>query len=173
MCEVSRDYGAPPIKRWDEKNMECVEFIRELSAALLTPVIGVVTTIILINQYRMEKRRWRLDLFDKRYTVYRATMEYVGSNMRHGQSNAEAQANFLEGTRDRALLFDDDIQSILDEIWKQTIDLETHQAIFADLPVGEKRTEHVHAAAEIKKNLPKLGAEAHKIFGRYLKLKEK
>lgn len=153
--------------------MQHIEFIRELSAALLTPAISIITTIILINQYRMEKRRWRLDLFNKRYTVYRATIEYIGTIMRLGKSSAEAQANFLEGTRDRELFFDEDIQNVLDEIWKQSIDLETHQVIFADLSVGEERAKHVHAAAKIKKNLPMLGTKAHKIFGRYLKLKEK
>jgi hypothetical protein len=153
--------------------MDCIKFIQELSAALLTPVIGVVTTIILVNQYRMEKRRWRLDLFEKRYAVFRSTMEYIGSMMRHGKSTVEAQASFLEGTRDRALLFKDEIQALLDEIWKDSIDLEMHQEIFKDLPVGEERTKHVHAAADIKKKLPELGKRAQDIFGGYLKLTEK
>ncbi len=153
--------------------MECIKFIQDLSAALLTPTIGVVTTIILVNQYRMEKRRWRLDLFEKRYAVFRATVEYIGSMMRHGKCTVEAQANFLEGTRDRALLFEDEIQSLLDEIWKNSVELEMHQEIFKDLPVGEKRTEHVHAAANIKKKLPELGERAQNLFGSYLKLTEK
>ena len=62
-----------------------VKTLGDLSAALLTPVIGVVTTIILINQHRLEKRKLRLQLFEKRYAVYLAAMEYITTIMREGK----------------------------------------------------------------------------------------
>ena len=71
-----------------------VKALGDLSAALLTPVIGVVTTIILVNQHRLEKRKLRLQLFEKRYAVYLAAMEYITTIMREGKSTAAAQHHF-------------------------------------------------------------------------------
>ena len=155
--------------------MNCLDIksIADLSSALLTPVIGVVTTIILINQFRLEKRKWRLDLFEKRYAVYRATLEFLHSMMRKGKCTPDSQGAFLEGTRDRALFFESEVNEILDEVWSAGIDLEMHQDIFKDLPVGEERTKHVRAAAEIKKSLPGLGKKVQDSFAKYIQLKEK
>jgi len=152
-----------------------IEFkeIADLSSAMLTPVIGVVTTIILENQYRLEKRKWKLDLFDKRYAVYRATLEFISAIMRQGKCSPESQGQFLQGTRDRGLFFEKEVNEILDEVWGVGIDLEMHQDIFKDLPAGEERTEHVRAAGELKKTLPKLGKKVQNTFAAYIQLKEK
>jgi hypothetical protein len=150
-----------------------VKSLGDLSSALLTPVIGVVTTVILINQHRLEKRKLRLQLFEKRYAVYLAAMEYITAMMREGKSSAAAQASFLRDSRDRVFLFDKRIHQFLDDLWKQSIDLEMHQEIFRDLPVGSERTNHVEAAAAIKKQLPVLAERAQQLFGDYLKMVER
>ena len=150
-----------------------VKALGDLSAALLTPVIGVVTTIILVNQHRLEKRKLRLQLFEKRYAVYLAAMEYITTIMREGKSTAAAQASFLRDSRDRVFLFDKRIHQFLDDVWKQSVSLEMHQEIFRDLPVGAERTEHVEAAAAIKVQLPVLAERAQELFGAYLKMVER
>jgi hypothetical protein len=150
-----------------------VKTLGDLSAALLTPVIGVVTTIILINQHRLEKRKLRLQLFEKRYAVYLAAMEYITTIMREGKSTTAAQASFLRDSRDRVFLFDKRIHQFLEEVWKQSIELETHQEIFRDLPVGPDRTKHVEAAAAIKTQLPVLAKRAQELFEDYLKMVER
>jgi hypothetical protein len=150
-----------------------VKALGDLSAALLTPVIGVVTTIILVNQHRLEKRKLRLQLFDKRYAVYLAAMEYITTIMREGKSTAAAQASFLRDSRDRGFLFDKRIHQFLDDVWKQSVSLEMHQEIFRDLPVGAERTKHVEAAAAIKTQLPALAERAQELFGAYLKMVER
>ena len=62
---------------------EMNEFL-ELLSALLTPVIAVVATMIAIFQYRTERQRWRLDMFDKRYPIYLATMSYISAVVQKG-----------------------------------------------------------------------------------------
>jgi hypothetical protein len=150
-----------------------VKTISDLSSALLTPIIAIVTTIILINQYRLEKRKLRLQLFEKRYPVYLATMEYITTMMRDGKSTSEAQASFIRDSRDRVFLFDKDIHQFLDDLWKQSIDLETHQEILCDLPVGPDRTTHVKAVAAIKTQLPVFAKRAQELFGYSLTMVEK
>ena len=144
-----------------------------LSAALLTPVIGVVTTIILVNQHRLEKRELRLQLFEKRYAVYLAAMEYITTTMREGKSTTAAQVSFLRDSRDRVFLFDKRIHQFLDDVWKQSVDLEMHQEIFRDLPVGAERTKHVEAVPAIKTQLPVLVQRAQELFRRLFKMVER
>ena len=150
-----------------------VKSIGDISSALLTPVIGVVTMIILINQHRLEKKKLRLQLFERRYAVYLAAMEYITTIMREGKATREAQASFLRESRDRVFLFDKRIHQFLDDLWRQSIDLEMHQEIFRPLPVGPDRTKHVEAAAAIKKQLAVFGERAQELFGDYLKMVEK
>ena len=133
----------------------------------------MVTTIILVNQHRLEKRKLRLQLFEKRYAVYLAAMEYITTIMREGKSTAAAQASFLRDSRDRVFLFDKRIHQFLDDVWKQSVSLEMHQEIFRDLPVGAERTKHVEAAAAIKTQLPVLAERAQELFGAYLKMVER
>ena len=133
----------------------------------------MVTTIILVNQHRLEKRKLRLQLFEKRYAVYLAAMEYITTIMREGKNTTAAQASFLRDSRDRVFLFDKRIHQFLDDVWKQSVNLEMHQEIFHDLPVGAERTKHVEAAAAIKTQLPVLAERAQELFGAYLKMVER
>jgi hypothetical protein len=65
-----------------------VKALGDLSAALLTPVIGVVTTIILVNQHRLEKRKLRLQLFEKRLRCV------FGSDGIHHDDNAGGKEHY-------------------------------------------------------------------------------
>lgn len=74
--------------------------------------------------------------------------------MREGKPSQEAQNAFLVGTQGSKLLFGREVEEYLHSLWVDAVEMETHQAIFSDLPVGKDRTMHVEAAAEIKKKLP-------------------
>lgn len=76
--------------------------------------------------------------------------------MREGRPSQEAQNVFLVGTQGSKLLFGKEVEEYLHALWVDAVEMEMemHQAIFSDLPVGEKRSEHVEAAAAIKKKLP-------------------
>jgi hypothetical protein len=60
------------------------------------------------------------------------------------------------------------VADYLDELWVDAIDLETHQKVFADLPVGEERTKRVQAAGEIKKKFLKHLGQLDEVVAPYL-----
>ena len=74
--------------------------------------------------------------------------------MREGKPSQEAQNAFLVGTQGSKLLFGREVEEYLHSLWVDAVEMEMHQTIFSDLPVGKDRTMHVEAAAEIKKKLP-------------------
>jgi len=77
------------------------------------------------------------------------------------------------GSRDRGLLFGKEIHEFLNELWNKSVEMETHEAVFKDLPVGPERTQLVHAAADIKKQMPFFLERASDLFGSYIRLTEK
>lgn len=70
--------------------MACMIDALEISKSLLTPTLAAVGTVILILQYRLAALRWKLDLYDKRYPVYTATMDYIANIMREGSPKKAA-----------------------------------------------------------------------------------
>jgi hypothetical protein len=59
----------------------------DLFAALLTPVIAIVTTYIAIQQYCANQLRLRHDLYDRRLALYNAVAEFIANVMQSGTAN--------------------------------------------------------------------------------------
>jgi len=152
-------------------NIDFTQTVAALSA-LLTPLIAVITTLILILQYLLARRRWRLDLYDKRYPVFTCTMDYIvfaaGEEMTH-----ERLFQFLRESKDKDFLFGQDVRSFLDELYKNGVDLRTTLSIYARMPVGDERTKHVNREAEIRKWFLAQLEVAKQQFGRYLAIAQR
>jgi|PlaIllAssembly_1097288.scaffolds.fasta_scaffold283843_2 hypothetical protein len=57
----------------------CIEQVIEVSKALLTPVIAIVAAYVAWQQLKTNRRKLKLDLFEKRYTVFEKIGEFIGS----------------------------------------------------------------------------------------------
>jgi hypothetical protein len=87
-------------------------------AALLTPTIAGFGIYIAWRQARTARNKLRLDLFDRRYVIYRAVVETIAKVNRQGYLLAPDLEEFLLATRGARWLFDDDIGKYIDEkIW--------------------------------------------------------
>lgn len=124
------------------------------SQALLTPVIAGTGIYLSWRQWRTNSQKLRYDLFEKRYVIYEAAVRFIAAMMRDGKPSQEAQNAFLTGTQGSKLLFGKEVDEYLHSLWVDAVEMEMHQAIFSDLPVGEKRSEDVEASFAIKKKLP-------------------
>jgi len=95
----------------------------QLFSALLTPLITIITASILVLQYRLAKQRWRLDLYDKRYNVYSATMEYLSNIVAKKQLTYEEfkdlTTKFLRNSKDKEFLFGEDVQQFLHLLYER------------------------------------------------------
>jgi len=153
--------------------MELFKQILEISAALLTPLIGVIGAVVLINQYRLQRFRWRLALYDKRYPVYLATKEFlIGIMARHNVSNDELY-NFLRNSKDKEFLFGKDVKEYLEQLYLKGLDLQTVEKEVDQHPVGDERTNLVHQSSVIFKWFRGQYESVDKVFGEYLTVAKK
>jgi len=100
----------------------------QILSALLVPLIALVTTTIIILQYILAKQRWRLDLYDKRYTVYWTTIEYLTDIVTCKQLTYERfkdlRTKFMRSSMDKEFLFGEDVQQYLHVLSDKGSDLQ-------------------------------------------------
>jgi hypothetical protein len=82
-------------------------------AALLTPVIAIVTTHIAYQQYQTNRGQHGLDLFEKRLAVFNSTMTLISSIAQRGRvENLDQLFNMIRETRDHEFLFGPEIGAL-------------------------------------------------------------
>lgn len=143
----------------------------QVLAALLTPTIAVFGSIIAYRQWRTAQKKLKLDLFEKRFSVYDAVRSFIASVMTSGKAKDEEMYKFLSGTRETKWLLNDDIATYFDEqIWKNAVELQALDAELEGVPVGDERTKNVRRQGEIKKWLMAQYKVLDEKFSPFLKL---
>lgn len=153
--------------------MDIVKQVLEILSALLTPTIGVVGVVVLVNQYRLERLRWRLALFDKRYAVYLAVSRFLSNIMATANVTNDQLFTFLRETRDQEFLFGKEIHDFIDKLYLRGVDLDTVNKTLESTPVGEERNRLVDQSSKIFHWFRDQFAESRKLFGEYLSIDKK
>lgn len=121
-------------------------------AALLAPTVAVLGSFIAYRQWRLAQNKLKLDLFDRRFSIYDAARNLLASIMTCGKAKNDEVFKFLLATREAKWLLDSSVAEYLDkQLYHKAIDLQTLQAELEGVPVGDVRTKNVQAQAEIKK----------------------
>ena len=121
-------------------------------AALLTPTVAVLGSYIAYRQWHLAQNKLKLDLFDRRFSVFEAARSLIASIMTSGKAKDEDVFKFLLATREAKWLLDVSIAEYLDkQLYDKAIDLQTLDAELEGVPVGEERTKNVSEQSEIKK----------------------
>jgi hypothetical protein len=140
-------------------------------SALLVPVLAVVGSLIAYRQWRTAQNKLKLDLFDRRFEIYKITRDTLGEVMSSGRAKWEKTVAFLQATASAKWLLDDTVATYLEnEIYRRLVDLETLQSELEGVGVGPERTANVQRQSEIKKWLMSQFAEVDRRFEPYLKL---
>src|SRR3972149_5559414 len=90
-------------------------------SGLLTPLIGVIATAIIIMQYFLQRDRWKLDLFDKRYPIYVSTKKYIAKIVQEAKVTYLDLDEFLRLTKDSEFLFGNDVNAYLKLLYMQGV----------------------------------------------------
>jgi len=133
-------------------------------AALLTPLIAVITVYIAWQQYKINKGQFRLALRDRRLKVFEATIELIATVLRTAKVEQADLTKFLVGTSERDFLFGSDVSAYLKSVYDKAVDLYA----LADAQ-GEEQTAQWKEAA---KWFSGQSEEARKIFGKYVAFSE-
>ena len=147
----------------------CMDQIIELSKALLTPVIAVVAAYVAWQQLKTNRRKLKLDLFDRRYAVFEKISELIGSVLTSGKVQQGREIQFLVDTKVAGLLFGEDISQFDSEIYRKAVHL---HALDAELEgsTSEARTANIKAQQEIKEWYGRALEELQARFSKYLRL---
>ncbi len=121
-------------------------------SALLTPTVAVLGSVITYRQWRTAQNKLKLDLFDRRFSVYDAARNLLAAIMTSGKAKDEEVFKFLFATREAKWLLNIEVATYLEEqLYHKAIDLQTLQAELVSVPVGDERSTNVERQAEIKK----------------------
>ncbi|MDE2598511.1 MAG: hypothetical protein KGL40_02695 [Rhodocyclaceae bacterium] len=121
-------------------------------AALLTPTVAILGSLIAYRQWRLAQNKLKLDLFDRRFAVYDAARTLLASIMTSGKAKDEEVYKFMAATREAKWLLNSSIDEYFEkQLYHKAVNLQTLAAELEGLPVGEERTINVHSQAALKK----------------------
>lgn len=121
-------------------------------SALLTPTLAVLGSLIAYRQWRLAQNKLKLDLFERRFSVYEAARNLLGSIITSGKAKDEEIFKFMVATREAKWVLNAQVAEYLDkQLYHKAIDLQTLSSVLEGVPMGEERTTNVHKQAEIKK----------------------
>ena len=103
-----------------------------LLSALLTPVVAILGVYIAYRQWRTAKdqattasERLKLELFERRWTVYSAAQNLIKSIIQSGTLDRDQELPFLLGISQARFLFDEDVCKYLnEELWGMAVDIQ-------------------------------------------------
>jgi hypothetical protein len=96
----------------------------------MTIIIGILVAYIAYRQYLLANEKLKLDLFEKRFAIYRGLQSFLSDILRESRVTNDRIVQFRIETQDATFLFEDDIPNYLDQVAEKAIELlikGTHQ----------------------------------------------
>ncbi|WP_147383598.1 hypothetical protein [Nitrosomonas supralitoralis] len=101
----------------------CTEQLVEISKALLTPLIAVVTTYIAYQQWKLNRQKLFLDLYDRRLKVYEEVRQILGIVARDARASYDDLLKFRKAVSEADFLFESEISKYIEEIYQHGVKL--------------------------------------------------
>lgn len=143
-------------------------------ASVLSAFVAGGVAIIAWQQWLINNRKSRFELYDKRMPVYLALMSLLAKIGQESNINNEELFSFVQKTRESHFLFGEDIHQYLDAIYKASIDVQYRSKRLHDptmnLPIGEERTKIAQEQGTQLKWFTAQWEVARKKFARYMRL---
>lgn len=97
-----------------------------LVLAALGFILAVLLAYLAFLQYRLERRRVSLDLFDRRWAVYKAAYDFISSLSQKPDEIEDHYVNYLRKTEQSVFLFDKKVEHYFIDVRHRAI--ETNEA---------------------------------------------
>jgi len=92
-------------------------------SGLLTPLIAIIAVYIAYQQFIINRNRLRLDLYEKRFRVFNETKKVLHKINQDSKIDLIELRDFKFSTNESKFLFEVDITDYLEEIKKNSIEL--------------------------------------------------
>jgi hypothetical protein len=139
---------------------------------LVAPVTAIIAVYIAFQQYRVNRTRVRVELYDRRVSVLRAARALIHANIRAGTADGDALSEYVKAVSEADFLFPNrKVSRYLDELYKKSLRMWTIDQELKGLPVGEKRNERVEEHAGLLMWANEQQAAVAGKFQRYLRVR--
>ncbi|TAN38604.1 MAG: hypothetical protein EPN25_13390 [Nitrospirae bacterium] len=141
----------------------------DILSAMLTPTIAILGIYIAYQQWRTNKKRLQLDLFEKRYAIFINIKKFIANILTSGIVEQGAEIQFLRDTKSVLFLFDENIANLTSEMYQKANKLNALEKTEKS-HVGDKLEKHFDKQEEIKEWFEQQLNNIDTIFMKFLKI---
>ncbi|HUT22416.1 MAG TPA: hypothetical protein VMX18_03360 [Candidatus Bipolaricaulota bacterium] len=137
-------------------------------------MIAIFVAYIAYQEHRTRSDQFKLNLYDRRYTIYKAITALLRDAMINATVNPKVLNQFIADTNEREFLFDKEIPNYIDTLRGKAIRLAMVSRLLNDarLPIGDKRTGLAQESYDLLTWFQKQFDESRELFKKYLIFKE-
>ncbi len=146
--------------------------LRFLSAAL-TPLVAIVATVIAFQQFLINKRKLKLDLFEKRFEVFGAVLDFIDLIATRQLPKQEDIVRLDRARLTSRFLFNSEVPKLIAAIREkaQVVSaLDSRAKEVASLGGGELLLEARKSQEELLKWFEEQRGQSERVFEKYLKI---
>ena len=132
-------------------------------------LIAASVAYIAYRQYGLAREKFKLDMFEKRFAVYKATQRFLTIILQDGRVDLEKLNEFRRDTQDAIFLFGQEIPTYLKRLDVQALDLMAINDELRDLPVGDERSRLCSKGSELLEALTGELPNLKSVFAQYLR----
>ena len=163
-----------PIPRWlqmpSELFPELFRVVQALGPMAVAVVVGAFIVFVAWRQWRTGKQKLRLDMFDRRYSMYEATKMLIDKIAINGQVSSADLAEFRRNVRGAEFLFDGEARKFFKSLIALSVQADLARSRQASAKDETALGEFFDEEDQYLKLVEAEGPNLEKIFARYLDL---
>lgn len=139
---------------------------------LIPSLIALAVGFIAFQQFLLAKEKFQLDLFEKRFAVFRGVELFLFELRINRKFTTDIFLKFNSDTQTASFIFDEDIKNYVDEVRSKGRDLRYLFECMKDMPAGDERHKMFVEAEAILNELEQMESFLPVKFSPYLKFRK-
>jgi hypothetical protein len=145
--------------------MALIQWIVAAGTAVFVALVGYF-------QLRTAQQREALDLFDRRYELFRVFREAVGQmTISSAGFDQQRETDFIQAKERAYFFFGDDVEDYLEELYKDIIKVRTVDAELDGFS-GQEKQRAIETRQSAFNRLARFHATGRPLFGRYMRFSQ-
>ena len=91
--------------------------ILEILTGISPIILTAVATYIIIKQYLLDKKRFKMEHFEEKYQIYKKTMAYISVIVANATTTVSEMIQFSRETSDVKIFYDDSVIDYIEAIY--------------------------------------------------------
>ena len=144
----------------------------DVFSSLLTPVIAAMAVYIAYQQWQTNRRKLKLDLYERRLRVYQAVTRFIGKVVKDVSPDFQDFSEFWRNTAEADFLFGSDVRDYIRELATRAANLQRWSNEYRDnrqvRPEGYDHSRVVESKHKEMEWFAVQFREAQQLFAKYL-----